>query len=64
MNETLATLMLSLLPGLTRPQALALLRYYGSAEAAFADNHSPSELWARLQQSREGYSEARARAEK
>lgn len=64
MNETFATLMLSLLPGLTRPQALALLRYYGSAEAAFADNHSPSELWARLQQSREGYSEARARAEK
>ena len=35
-NEIRASLLLSRMPGLTQPQARALLQYYGTAEAAFA----------------------------
>lgn len=47
-NEIRASLLLSRMPGLTQPQARALLQYYGTAEAAFADEAPASELWARV----------------
>lgn len=47
-SEIFSSLILSRLPGLTQAQALSLLRYYGTAEAAFADTSPASALWARV----------------
>lgn len=47
-SEILSSLVLSRQPGLTQAQALSLLRYYGTAEAAFADTSPASALWARV----------------
>lgn len=47
-SEIRASLLLSRMPGLTQSQARALLQYYGTAEAAFADEAPQSELWARV----------------
>lgn len=46
--EQEAILTLQRLSGLSLMQAHALLRYYGSAQAALADTHPALELWGRL----------------
>ena len=53
-NEIRASLLLSRLPGLPQPPARAQLQYYGTAEAAFADEAPASELWARVRREATG----------
>lgn len=60
--EVLSSLILSRLRGLTLSQAQALLRYYGTAEAALSDDAPESERWAQLLKDRPGLNAARDRA--
>ena len=60
--EQEAVLTLQRLPGLSLMQAHALLRYYGSAQAALADTQPALELWARLRGDTAAMCSARDRA--
>lgn len=60
--EALSSLILSLLPGLTQPQTLVLVRHYGTAEAALADNSPLTEAWSRALHNRTALAAARDRA--
>lgn len=60
--ENLSSIQLSLIQGLTQSQALALLHYYGSAEAALTDDSPACERWAEVLKDRKALSEARERA--
>lgn len=62
MEEAVASLILSLLPGLTHRQAIAVLNYYGTAEAALADTASPSKGWDVHLRNRTSIQAARERA--
>lgn len=60
--EKLSTLLLSNLHGLSQAQALALLRHYGTAEAALADEAPESSIWAEVKRDTYALREARERA--
>ena len=60
--EKLSSLILSNLRGLTHAQALALLQYYGTAEAALADDAPVAQHWAELKNDRAALNEARETA--
>lgn len=60
--EQEAVLTLQRLPGLSLMQVHALLRYYGSAQAALADTQPALELWARLRGDTAAMCSARDRA--
>lgn len=62
MEETIACITLSLIPGLSHRQALAVLHYYGTAEAALADTASPSKGWDAHLRNRTAIEAARKRA--
>lgn len=63
-TEILHSLLLSRMPGLTQPQARALLRYYGSAEAAFADSAPASARWAKVRAEAGPLDELRSRLQR
>lgn len=60
--ETLSSLILSRVPGLTQAQAIALINYYDTAEAALADTSPASERWAELLRNKSALAAARERA--
>lgn len=60
-SEIFSSLMLSRMLGLTQAQARALLQYYDTAEAAFADDAPVSEIWARAKSNRTAVAVARER---
>lgn len=60
--DTLSSLILSRVPGLTQAQAVALVRYYGTAQAALDDDAPPSERWRELKSNCAGLEAARDRA--
>lgn len=62
LNEAVSALTITRLPGLTQSQALALLRHYGSAEAALADKGTENQKWAAVLADKAGRSAAYDRA--
>lgn len=61
--EALSSLILSRVPGLTHSQATALIKYYGTAEAALADSSPSVEQWGRLLANKASIAAARERAQ-
>lgn len=61
--DALSSLTLSKVPGLTQPQAIALIKYYGTAEAALSDSSPAVEQWGRLLANKTGVAAARNRAQ-
>lgn len=60
--DKLASLILSRIQGLTQPQAIALLKYYGTAENALSDKSPAVIQWGRLLANKSCIAEARERA--
>lgn len=60
--EILSSLILSRLRGLSQAQALSLLRYYGTAEAALSDEAPECERWGELLRDKPGLKQAREQA--
>lgn len=60
--EILSSLILSRLRGLSQAQAISLLRYYGTAEAALSDEAPECERWGLLLRDKAGLRIARERA--
>lgn len=63
-EEILSTLMLSRWQGLTQSQALALIDYYGSAQAALSDTEPACSHWRTLRADRYAMQTARDAAQR
>lgn len=61
-TEALSSLVLSRMPGLTQHQAIELIKYYGTAEAALSDSSPEVEQWGKLLSNKSGIAAARERA--